>query len=193
MKPNIIPYQLVQEVKQRTDLIQVVQRYIPLGRTLKACCPFHSEKTPSFSINLKKRYWHCFGCGRKGDIFTFIQLIENISFHNAVQFLAGEVGISFPKSERYKSFLRESRKLQQEKLLRFEQAKRSLKMMDFKRRDELLAERLKLYREQPFTEWNSKDYLKNQLIDYRFDLLKAKMVTIDAQFHEETERIQKNG
>lgn len=86
----------VAEVKSKTDIVSVVSSYVPLkkaGRHYTACCPFHSEKTPSFTVSPELQIYKCFGCGESGDVFSFVQKYEGISFFEALKSLATKVGI----------------------------------------------------------------------------------------------------
>ncbi|MEW6189097.1 MAG: DNA primase [Actinomycetota bacterium] len=85
----------INEVRGRNDLVEVISEYVPLkksGRTFKALCPFHKEKTPSFIVDPVKQLYHCFGCGIGGNVFTFIMKMDNIDFPDAVRALADRVG-----------------------------------------------------------------------------------------------------
>ena len=78
-------------VKDKNEITDVIGSYIKLerkGYNYWACCPFHHEKTPSFSINAADKYYHCFGCGASGDVITFIKEYENVEFPQAVEILA---------------------------------------------------------------------------------------------------------
>ena len=88
---------LVDRVKERIDIITVIERNLKLDRHLKAICPFHVDTNPSFSVNKQGQYFHCFGCGVGGDVIRFIQLSEKMTFVEALKFLANEVGLSIPK------------------------------------------------------------------------------------------------
>ncbi len=86
----------VEQIKARLDIGEVVREYLTLkqsGAHLKACCPFHEEKSPSFMVNRQRQIWHCFGCNEGGDIFTFIQRIENVDFREALKLLAEKAGV----------------------------------------------------------------------------------------------------
>ena len=87
----------VEEVKARIDLADLIASYgIAIrraGASLKACCPFHNEKTPSFNINAAKGFYHCFGCGESGDAIKFVQKMEGLSFPEAVRKLADQCGV----------------------------------------------------------------------------------------------------
>jgi len=85
---------LIERVREQTDIMQVIGQRIILDRHHKALCPFHEEKTPSFSVNLKGQYFHCFGCGVGGDVFRFLELYENKPFMEVLSELASQVGIS---------------------------------------------------------------------------------------------------
>jgi len=89
---------IINEIKQRTDITEVIAEYIPLqkaGRNLKALCPFHSEKHPSFFVFPEQQTWHCFGaCGTGGDVFSFIMKKEGVDFGQALQLLARRAGIT---------------------------------------------------------------------------------------------------
>lgn len=86
----------VEQIKERLSITDVVESYVKLGRaggTLKALCPFHSEKTPSFIVSPVRGTFHCFGCGKGGDIFTFVQEIEGLDFSGALKILAERAGV----------------------------------------------------------------------------------------------------
>ena len=90
----------VQQIKERLGIEEVVGTYLKLeqaGRNLKALCPFHNEKTPSFTISPDRGTYYCFGCGAKGDIFTFVQEFEGIDFSGALKILADRAGIQITK------------------------------------------------------------------------------------------------
>ncbi len=94
------PDNFIQEVADRTDIEELVGRYVSLkrqGSNLWACCPFHSEKTPSFSVNPAKKMFYCFGCQSGGSVITFVQKAENLEFADAVEFLANRAGLPIPR------------------------------------------------------------------------------------------------
>ena len=97
-----IPEEFVQELKMRTDIEDVISSYVTLkrsGRRLIGLCPFHREKTPSFSVNKDNNYYHCFGCGAGGDVITFIEKIENVDYVDALKILASRAGMSVPEGK----------------------------------------------------------------------------------------------
>ncbi len=88
------------ELRNRLTLSEIIGRRIKvtrMGRESKACCPFHSEKTPSFTINDDKQFYHCFGCGAHGDIIGFVMQHDNVSFIDSIEMLAAEAGMEVPK------------------------------------------------------------------------------------------------
>ena len=99
-----IPESFLQEVSDRNDIADVVSGYVRLnkksGANLFGLCPFHSEKTPSFSVAPDKQIYHCFGCGKGGGGFNFIMEIENLTFPESVEFLAKRVGLQVPEENR---------------------------------------------------------------------------------------------
>ncbi len=94
------PENFVQEVVDRTDIEELIGRYVDLkrsGSNLMGRCPFHSEKTPSFSVSTTKKMFFCFGCHAGGSVITFVQKAENLDFPDAVEYLANRAGLPLPK------------------------------------------------------------------------------------------------
>lgn len=92
-----------QSVKQQVDIVKIVEGYIRLRKAgatnYSGLCPFHKEKSPSFNVHAVRQFFHCFGCGVSGDVFTFVGRIENVSFPEAVRIVAQKAGIPLPKRE----------------------------------------------------------------------------------------------
>ena len=92
-----------QSVKQQVDIVKVIEGYIRLrkagAQNYSGLCPFHKEKSPSFSVHAVRQFYHCFGCGVSGDVFSFVGKIENVSFPEAVRIVAQKSGIPLPKKE----------------------------------------------------------------------------------------------
>ncbi len=95
----MIPESAIAEILQRTDIVELIGAYLPLkaaGRTHKALCPFHTEKTPSFIVNPERQIFHCFGCGEGGDAITFLVKHEGLTFPEAARYLAERAGVFLP-------------------------------------------------------------------------------------------------
>ncbi len=90
-----------ESLKQQADIVRVVGDYVKLkkagAQNYSGLCPFHSEKTPSFSVHATRQFFHCFGCGVSGDVFSFVQKVENISFPEAVRIVAQKMGVPLPR------------------------------------------------------------------------------------------------
>ncbi len=96
------PEELVEEVRLKNDIVDVIGSYVKLqkkGGSHMGLCPFHNEKSPSFSVSGSKQMYHCFGCGVGGNVFTFIMEYENYTFVEALKFLASRVGVNLPEAE----------------------------------------------------------------------------------------------
>lgn len=118
MKGEKISEELIGKIRQEVDIVDIVSEYVQLkkqGKNYFGLCPFHGEKTPSFSVAPDKQIFYCFGCKVGGNVYSFLMEIENWSFLEAVQYLAGKVGISLPKVV-HDSSGREQSKQQQEML-----------------------------------------------------------------------------
>ena len=96
------PEELIEEVRQKNDIVDVLSGYVKLqkkGSSYFGLCPFHNEKSPSFSVSRQKQMYYCFGCGAGGNVFTFLMEYENYSFPEAVKVLADRAGVDLPEIE----------------------------------------------------------------------------------------------
>ena len=101
-KQMYYPEELIEEVRSKNDIVGVVSGYVKLqkrGGNYWACCPFHGEKTPSFSVSDSKQMFHCFGCGVSGNVYTFVMKYENYTFPEAIKLLADRAGVKLPEAE----------------------------------------------------------------------------------------------
>lgn len=99
MAKGSIPRPFIDDLLNRADIAEVINQRVPLkkaGTTYKACCPFHSEKTPSFNVNPQQQFYHCFGCGASGDALKFLMEYDGLSFVEAVETLAAQYGMQVP-------------------------------------------------------------------------------------------------
>jgi len=97
---GLIPDSFIEELLGRIDIVEIVERRVPLkraGREFQACCPFHDEKTPSFTVSPQKQFYHCFGCGAHGSAIGFLMNFEGLEFVDAVEDLAHHVGLEVPR------------------------------------------------------------------------------------------------
>ena len=96
------PDELIEEVRSANDIVDVISGYVRLqkkGSTYFGLCPFHNEKTPSFSVSQGKQMYYCFGCGAGGNAITFLMQYENATFPEALETLAQKAGIELPRQE----------------------------------------------------------------------------------------------
>jgi len=99
---NFIPEDKIEEIKNAADIVEVVSEYVLLkkaGRNYSGLCPFHSEKTPSFTVSPEKQIFHCFGCNTGGNVFSFLMKQDGLSFPESARFLAGRYGVDLPVGE----------------------------------------------------------------------------------------------
>ncbi|MFA7685298.1 MAG: DNA primase [Candidatus Gracilibacteria bacterium] len=95
---------IIEDIKSRLDIVSYISSYVQLkktGRNFKGCCPFHSEKTPSFIVSPEKQIFHCFGCGKGGDLFAFVRETEGVEFTEALQILADKAGLKVEKLSKF--------------------------------------------------------------------------------------------
>jgi DNA primase len=98
---GLIPDSFIEELLARSDVVELIERRVPLkrvGHEFQACCPFHDEKTPSFTVSPKKQFYHCFGCGAHGSVIGFLMQYEGLEFLDAVEELARAAGLEVPSS-----------------------------------------------------------------------------------------------
>ena len=99
---GMIPRQFIDDLLARVDIVDVIDKRVPLkkaGANYKACCPFHGEKTPSFTVSSSKQFYHCFGCGMNGTAISFIMEYDRLAFPEAVEELARSLGVEVPREE----------------------------------------------------------------------------------------------
>src|SRR5687767_2530911 len=97
-----IPQHFIDELIARADIVELIGSRVPLkkqGKEFKACCPFHGEKTPSFTVVPDKQFYHCFGCGAHGTALGFLMEHDHLSFVEAVEDLAARVGLDIPRED----------------------------------------------------------------------------------------------
>ncbi|MBD3614861.1 DNA primase [Kingella kingae] len=118
----MIPHEFIDDLLARTDIVDIIDQYVPLkkgGANYMACCPFHKEKSPSFSVSPTKQFYHCFGCGAHGSAIGFVMEHQGLSFVEAVQMLADRVGMTVPnvRSETPESTAQRAARKQQQQTL----------------------------------------------------------------------------
>jgi DNA primase len=113
-----IPKQFIDDLIERTDVVDLIDAKVPLkkaGKNYQACCPFHNEKSPSFSVSPEKQFYHCFGCGAHGNVIGFLMEYEQLEFVEAIEELARLHGLDIPredvkgKTQKYESVSREQK------------------------------------------------------------------------------------
>ncbi len=107
-----IPQPFIQTVIERTDIIEIVKTRVELkknGMRYKGLCPFHNEKSPSFTVNAERQFFYCFGCGAKGDVIEFVRQYDHLDFIDALGQLAGQLGMEIPKTDGSSNESRESK------------------------------------------------------------------------------------
>src|SRR5438874_2308433 len=97
----MIPQEFIQSLLGRVDIVDVVDRHVKLkkaGSNFVACCPFHNEKTPSFTVSAPKQFYHCFGCGAHGNAIGFLMEYSGLAYPEAIRSLAESVGLTVPET-----------------------------------------------------------------------------------------------
>ncbi len=108
---SLFPQRFIDDLRLQANIVQVIQEFVPLkraGTTYKGLCPFHSEKTPSFSVNPERGFFYCFGCHAGGDVFKFLELHEKLGFQDAVRLLSQKLGVPIPEDESSEDARRDS-------------------------------------------------------------------------------------
>ena len=148
----MIPEYIIQDVAEKNDIYDVVSKYVHLkkaGNSYVGLCPFHNEKTPSFSVSTRRGIFHCFGCNAGGNVISFVMKIENIPFYEAVEKLADAANITLPKNTSYNSEDVSRIKKQKELLLEinnaaakffYENLKTSQRCIDYLKKRQLTGE-----------------------------------------------------
>ncbi|MEK7737640.1 MAG: CHC2 zinc finger domain-containing protein, partial [Pseudomonadota bacterium] len=139
----MIPESFIQELLSRIDIVDVVERHVPLrkaGANYSACCPFHAEKTPSFTVSPSKQFYHCFGCGAHGSAIGFVMQYSGLGFIETVEELAANAGLQVPRQI----------------AARRQDEARKAPLTDF------MARAAKFYRDQLKTSSRAIDYLKGR-------------------------------
>jgi DNA primase len=98
----VIPKEKIEELREKADIVSVISEYVPLkkrGKNYLALCPFHSEKTPSFTVSQEKQLFHCFGCGEGGNVFAFLMKMEKVDFPEAAEILGDKLGIHIERAQ----------------------------------------------------------------------------------------------
>ena len=113
--PELIPQDFIDDLVQRIDVIEVIGNRIEIkkaGREYKGLCPFHTEKTPSFTVSQDKGFYHCFGCGAHGTALGFLIDFDRLTFIEAIEELAKIAGVTIPKTQQDRSKRAENKNLQ---------------------------------------------------------------------------------
>ena len=114
--------EIIEQVRQNNDVVDVISQYVHLtrkGRNYFGLCPFHNEKSPSFSVSPDRQIFHCFGCGVGGNVYSFLMKIEGIGFKEAVEQLAEKANIQLPTIENAEDTAREELKAKIYKINQF--------------------------------------------------------------------------
>ena len=107
----MIPESFIQELLARIDIVEIIDRVVPLkkaGANYAACCPFHKEKSPSFTVSPAKQFYHCFGCGAHGTAIGFLMEHQGLSFPDAIEDLARHCGLTVPQENNDRAFRKPS-------------------------------------------------------------------------------------
>lgn len=144
-----IPETVIEDIKAKNDIADVISSYVTLkraGSNMSGLCPFHSEKTASFTVFNATQTFHCFGCGAGGDVVTFVRRIENLEYVEALKFLAKRVGITIPEDDQKSGEIRRSRLLELNRAAArffFDTMKRSPQALEYFSKRKLSVETIK--------------------------------------------------
>ena len=151
---GMIPRQFIDDLISRTDIVELIESRVPLkkaGKNYQACCPFHTEKSPSFTVNRDKQFYHCFGCGAHGNAISFLMEYERLEFVDCIEELASQNGMEIPREETNQTPAQ----------LKQQQQANAQRKNDY----ELMAQISRFYQQQLKTAADKKvavDYLKNR-------------------------------
>ena len=98
---GLIPQSFIDELLDRTDIVELINTRVSLkknGKNYSACCPFHEEKSPSFTVTQEKQFYHCFGCGASGNAIGFLMEYERLDFVESIEYLAKQAGLDIPQT-----------------------------------------------------------------------------------------------
>lgn len=149
--------EIIEEVRSKNDIVDIVGRYVKIqkkGGSYFGLCPFHNEKSPSFSVSQSKQMYYCFGCGAGGNVFTFVMNYENYSFQEAIQMLAERAGVELPKVE----YSEEAKKKESLRNLLLEVNKEAAKYFYFQLRAPQGAKGLEYFKERKLTDETMKNF-----------------------------------
>ncbi len=168
------PEELVEEIRSKNDIVDVIGSYVHLtkkGANHMACCPFHNEKTPSFSVSRQKQMFYCFGCGKGGNVFTFLMQYENYSFGEALSVLAKRANVDLPQLE----YSEEARRAADQKALLLSVNKEAAKYYFYQLRSERGQAAMKYLKDRALTDETIKHFglgFSNKTADDLYKYLK---------------------
>lgn len=165
------PEEVVEEIRQKNDIVDIVSGYVRLqkkGSNYFGLCPFHNEKSPSFSVSPAKQMYYCFGCGAGGNVFTFIMEYENYTFGEAIKYLAERAGVTLPEVE----YSEEARKKESRRARLLEANKEAAKYYFYQLRTEQGAIGHKYLQDRKLSEETIKQFGLGYSLKYSDDLIK---------------------
>ena len=165
------PEEIVEEIRQKNDIVDVISGYVNLkkqGGNYFGLCPFHNEKSPSFSVSPYKQMYYCFGCHKGGNVFTFICDYENYTYPEAIRFLADRAGVNLPEVE----YTEEMRKKADKKTKLLEINKEAAKYFYYQLRNKPGEIGIKYFTERQLSEETMKNFGLGYSLPYSNDLSK---------------------